>query len=529
MKPIVLYSRVSTLDQNFQSQIDDLKKWATANNFKVVKSYGENVSGYDLTAERKEYDAMKAYVLEYHIKDIAVWEISRLSRSMIHTVNEIDFFTKQGINIHFKKEGIESLSNNVTNQLLITILSSMAQMERDTFIERGARGRMSSILKGNMLHSIPPYGYIKGEDHSWNINESEAKIIKLIFDLAKKGTTLYGIAQHLNSLHIPTRSTLLGKTLKVTNGKELEIKWRPMTIARYLKKTLYKGEKHFKGNIINIPAIVSSDIWENVQQRFKDKTGYINKNKHNYLFKGMIRCGRCNRLLNAITRNNTNGLYGCTGRADMVNECNKLNYISVTLIDNTIYKCLFDHKYIKEIVSRDASRTSGITEKTKQIEYFNSEIEGLRMKIKRTKQMYQNGYMEYEEFVKDNLKFNNEITDHTNKISVLKSEISSIGDVDINELIKQYKDATNFNIQREFVTKYVNGMKLYKVDGAKVNWVKPLQKNERIYYMEVLAFNYIVPMKVLFTPYTKNVLMSNKLQFMDEYNIVVDTSIKPEF
>ena len=36
MKPLVIYQRVSTKDQDFQSQVDDLKKWAKENNFSVA-------------------------------------------------------------------------------------------------------------------------------------------------------------------------------------------------------------------------------------------------------------------------------------------------------------------------------------------------------------------------------------------------------------------------------------------------------------------------------------------------------------
>ena len=43
MEQIVLYSRVSTQDQNYQSQFDDLRKWAKGNNFRVMETFGEKV------------------------------------------------------------------------------------------------------------------------------------------------------------------------------------------------------------------------------------------------------------------------------------------------------------------------------------------------------------------------------------------------------------------------------------------------------------------------------------------------------
>jgi len=121
---MVLYSRVSTQDQDYKSQFDDLRKWCKLNSFKVTKVFGEKVSGYDITKERAEYEAMKEYVIENHIKSIACWEISRLGRSTSKTLAEIEFFSSHNVNIFFKKENLSTLSDNATNKLILTILSS---------------------------------------------------------------------------------------------------------------------------------------------------------------------------------------------------------------------------------------------------------------------------------------------------------------------------------------------------------------------------------------------------------------------
>lgn len=527
MKPIVIYSRVSTLDQNFQSQIDDLKKWCITNNYNVVESFGENVSGFDPDVERIEYDKMKQYVLDKNIKDIAIWEISRLSRSMIKTVTELDFYTKNKINIHFKKEGIDSLSDNVTNLLLLTILSSMAQMERTTFIERGARGKMSAILKGKMLHSIPPYGYIKDNDNFWSINEEEAKIIRLIFDLAQKGDTLYKIAQHLNSLKVPTRNTIKGKKSKTISGIEFETQWQPFMISRNLQKTLYKGICIYKGNTINIPAIVTPEVWENVQKRFKDKVGYINKNKHEFLFKGMIRCGKCGRIFGTQTRNKKSSYYLCSSMTQPSYKCSNKGFVNTALIDDNLYPLLFDHKYIKQIMTQETSKDTKKEEIKKQIDYYNSELTALEIKGKRIKKLYTESLYTDDEFTKEMSLQTNKKIEIQNKIKQLENELKYIDEIDITKLIATYRNAIDYKTKRELVTKYINSITLYKIDVANVKWNTPLQKNESMIYIEMFAFNYNIPTKVLLTPYSKNILSSNKFQYLPDYNMVVDISISP--
>ena len=182
MEKMVLYFRVSLMKQDYKSQTEDLRRWAKSNNFNVVKEFGEKVSGYDLSAERIEYEKLKEYVLENDIKNIGVWEISRFSRSMVKTRTEIDYFTSKGINIWFRKEGLCSISDNKANRLLITILSAMAEMERETIVERNLRGKFSAVIQGKAtLYGIMPYGYAKDEKGYLIINEKEAKIIKYPF------------------------------------------------------------------------------------------------------------------------------------------------------------------------------------------------------------------------------------------------------------------------------------------------------------------------------------------------------------
>ncbi len=110
MESIVIYSRVSTEEQDFTSQIEDLKKYVK-NRFKLDKVFAEKVSGFDLSKDRVQYDNMKRYVVEHNIKHIITWELSRFGRSALHTLNEIDYFSKQGVNIFFYKENLNTISD----------------------------------------------------------------------------------------------------------------------------------------------------------------------------------------------------------------------------------------------------------------------------------------------------------------------------------------------------------------------------------------------------------------------------------
>ena len=95
MKKVVIYSRVSTEEQDFRSQVDELQKYADYSGFGVVEIFSEKVSGYKEDVERAAYDQMKEFVISNSIELILCWELSRFGRNSLHTLNEIDYFPKK--------------------------------------------------------------------------------------------------------------------------------------------------------------------------------------------------------------------------------------------------------------------------------------------------------------------------------------------------------------------------------------------------------------------------------------------------
>lgn len=523
MKPIVIYQRVSTTDQDYQSQVDDLRKWAEENDYQVVASFGEKVSGYDVDAEQLEYIKMKEFVFQNNIKNVAIWEISRLSRSMSKIKRELDEFTSHKVNIYFKKENVNSLSSNAMDRFVLNIVGSMAEMESDTIRERTERGRISGVKRGKIF-STYPYGFTTDKDGTIAIEEKEAAVVRMMYDLAIKGTSLYGIARHLNSLEIPTRLKLQGRTIKYKNGNESSSIWTPAVVTKILKKELYKGIRTYMDMTFTIPAIVSDDVWEKVQQRFRDNVGYLNNTKHDYLFKSKMRCAKCNRMITThLYGKDKRSYYECEGHRKMTNPCEYTSLMmSTEIADKYLYTALFDHTFLKEIVEREASQTFQKESKFQQIENYKKEVIDLEAKARRHKKLYTDGFEDYAEFIKETGAINTRIRIANNSIELLKNEIETIGKVDIDEIIKTYKTTDNYGIKRDFVNKYVNIIKMFKIEKARINWQNPLHKNEKMVYYEIFAFGYMIPIKVLITPFSKNVIVSKNLQYLSDYDMVVD-------
>ena len=76
----VVYGRVSTEDQDIESQSIKLNDWAKANDTKIVKTFEEKLSGSTKMKDRKAFTEMVSFIEEQDIKLILTYSISRLAR-----------------------------------------------------------------------------------------------------------------------------------------------------------------------------------------------------------------------------------------------------------------------------------------------------------------------------------------------------------------------------------------------------------------------------------------------------------------
>lgn len=510
MEEIVLYGRVSTQDQDYKSQFSDLKTWSKVNNFKVVATFGEKVSGYDLSVERAEYEKMKDYVLRNNIKNIGIWEISRLSRSMTRTNNEIEFFTSKGINVHFKKENLCSISDNVTNTLLLTILAAMAQMERSTIIDRNTRGKIAAAESGKAVnYGVLPYGYKKDKVGRLIINEEEAKAIKIIYELAIKGVGVGTIANHLNSLKIPTRHKLAGRKRIIYENnlaKEIDVLWRQNTVRRILHSNIYVGESKFKNIQIKIPSIISYEDWEKVQERFRNNIGYSNNTKYQYLFKGKLRCGSCNLVYFTNSRNGV-GSYYCSGRKDRGIKCRNGQILS-SFVDEQLWNALFHYAGFFNASKLDDERKSKQVEIKTQIEFYESEISKLESKHKRLTHAYINADISESKFNTEKLTIKNNIITNKNKIRVLKSSIKSEDVMAWPKRLLSVLITKDYNIKRETIENLIDKVIISQKKEINYELKYSLQKLDKIYSLDIYAYGASKPLNVMLTTRSKNVIIN---------------------
>lgn len=130
------YARVSTADQNLDRQKDMLEKYG------ADKIFCEKMSG--TKKHRPELDKLLSILQEDDV--VVIESLSRLGRSVKNLADLLDTFNERKLRLISLKETIDTTSS--TGKLLFTILSSLAQFERDVLVERTREGLNAARARG---------------------------------------------------------------------------------------------------------------------------------------------------------------------------------------------------------------------------------------------------------------------------------------------------------------------------------------------------------------------------------------------
>ena len=143
-----IYARVSTLDQSTESQLLDLRRYVQDRGWKVYREYVDN--GISGTKEsRPELDRLMADAKKRKFDIVLVWRFDRFARSTRHLINALEEFRNLGIDFVSYQENIDTSSP--LGSAIFTILSAVAQLERDIIAERVKAGLRRARENGKKL------------------------------------------------------------------------------------------------------------------------------------------------------------------------------------------------------------------------------------------------------------------------------------------------------------------------------------------------------------------------------------------
>ena len=142
-----LYARVSTLEQEPENQLAELRRYAAARGWEDAEYVDHGVSGSQ--DRRKALDALVQDVRRRRVDVVACWRLDRLGRGLRHLVSLLDKFHALGVAFVSLGEGIDCTTP--AGRLQLHVLGALAEFERARIAERVMAGLARAKANGTRL------------------------------------------------------------------------------------------------------------------------------------------------------------------------------------------------------------------------------------------------------------------------------------------------------------------------------------------------------------------------------------------
>ncbi len=316
-----IYVRVSTDEQaekgySIDNQIDLCREKAGTDEFLKYVDDGYSGEFLDRPALSKLRDDLKNGLID----EVIVYDPDRLSRKLMNQLIISEEIEKRA-NLIFVNHDYQKTPEGM---LFYQMRGAIAEFEKAKINERMSGGRKRKALDGKVVKNPNMYGYDYDKENSQLvINEKEAEIVRLIFDLFTKPNNniqgINGIALYLTNQNIPTKK-----------GKSV---WHRQVVRQILMNEAYTGRfYHNRWNTegmlgnkyrpkderkpmterpreewieISCPAIIEEDVFEHAQRLLAEsRRRWAKKSKIQYLLSGLLRCGHCGNTMTGRRQKN---------------------------------------------------------------------------------------------------------------------------------------------------------------------------------------------------------------------------------
>ncbi|WP_210133368.1 recombinase family protein [Staphylococcus sp. GDY8P155P] len=403
-KRVGIYVRVSTEMQSAEGysidgQINQIKEYCNFHHFEVKDIYADRgISGKSMNRpalQRMLHDANKG-----HIDCVMVYKTNRLARNTSDLLKIVEDLHKQNVEFFSLSERMEV--NTSSGKLMLQILASFSEFERNTILENIYTGQHQRALEGYYQGNIPlGYSNIPDNKKELMINQHEANIVNYIFESYAKGHGYRKIANALNHKRYVTKKgnpfSISAVTYILSNpfyiGKIQFAKYKDWNDKRRKglndKPVIAEG-KH--------SPIIGKDLWDKVQARKKQvsKKPQVH-GKGTNLLTGIIFCEKCGAAYAASNTTNTlkDGTkkriryYSCSNFRNKGSKVCSANSVRADVIEkyvmDQILEIVKSDKVLKQVVERVnqenqvdvAALNHDIAYKQQQFDEINTKLKNL--------------------------------------------------------------------------------------------------------------------------------------------------------
>lgn len=365
---VYTYTRVSTAMQidgySLDAQKARMKAFADYNGYEIVGEYKDAGKSGKSIEGRLQFNQMMEDIKSGKdgVSYVLVFKLSRFGRNAADVLSTLQVMQDFGVNLICVEDGIDSSKD--AGKLMISVLSAVAEIERENIRVQTMEGRIQKAREGKWNGGFAPYGYklINGE---LVINEEEAEAIRVIYNqYVNTNTGANGIAKYLEDHGIHKIIRQNGKTPLFDASLIRKILKNPVYCGkiaygrRKMEKIhgtrndyhLVEQEKFLLTDGVHEP-IVSEELWQSAQvkllaQAKKYEHVNIGKNTKVHLLSGIVKCPVCGAGMygNKSVKHKKDGTkykdffyYGCKHRnMNRGYKCDYKKQINEELLDNSV-------------------------------------------------------------------------------------------------------------------------------------------------------------------------------------------------
>lgn len=345
-----LYTRVSTSIQvdgySLDAQREKLRKYAEYEDMAIAGEYSdEGFSGKNIQG-RLEFQRMLNDIQDNKdgVAYVLVFKLSRFGRNAADVLNSLQLMQDFGVNLICVEDGIDSSKDS--GKLMISVLSAVAEIERENIRTQTMAGREQKAREGKWNGGFAPYGY-RLENGKMLIAEDEVDVIRAIYDrYIHTNDGVSGVAKHLNS-HGYTKKLRQNGTIpgfsanfvkdvldnpiymgKIAYGRrrtEKKLGTRnEMHIVEQSEFPIYDGQHE---------AIISEEDWNLAHEKRKInayRREKIHDPSHAHILSGILKCPCCGK-----------SLYGNISKAHSKDKKTRYYYYCKNTVTPTGHSCTF--------------------------------------------------------------------------------------------------------------------------------------------------------------------------------------------
>ncbi len=459
---LAAYCRVSSDSDDqlhsFAAQIRYYKDYEKKHpEYTLVDIYADEGITGTCMEKRDELNRLIRDCKKHKVDRIIVKSVSRFARNTEELLVTLRLLKELGVSVYFEEQGIDTDKMNM--EMIVTFPGMAAQQESMSISGNMRWSYQKRMQSGEYNCTYPAYGF-NLVNNNLEINETEAEIVRLIFDLYLQGIGSTKIAATLNEMDIPRRKDChkwRGSTILYILDNErymgdvlLQKKYTTDTLPFRQRRNRGEQAQYYVEN--SNPAIVSREVFESARRLRTERITHDGYKKADYPLSRILRCPECGRAFRRQIVNDT-AYWMCGARAAGESNCH-----SRRLREDAIYETFTEMTWklkrhhgellgtlIRQLEQMQ-NRNSESQEKIRAIDKSIADLAAQNLVVTR---LHTKGILELADYTAQTDDINRKIRDlRINRRQILaEDETDEMIDTlkELESIIEEYHPGTNFD------------------------------------------------------------------------------------